>query len=340
MPLIDPIDEINYGRRMDPHTAQAAPPARAFRKRLTRLAAARPGPQAGLFAPDSLVWQLTGDATLFLGSYRALLLQIAHPKVAQAVADFSDFRANPLARGIRTFEAVHAIVFGSRARAVETGVHVYAIHRKIHGTLRDPLPGYAPQERYAALDPRLLMWVQSTLIDSALHTRSLLLGPLSDADQAAFYEDSKVFAAFFGVPQRWIPSDYAAFRRWWQAELDSSRIVVSPTARRIADALFAAAGPPPLPGWQRLWVAGMLPAKLRDGFGLRWDAVQQQRWHRLKRLGTLARFVPAPVRKLPVYHQARRREGYPRAVLSASGLPCARTATTARFRPAALPSRR
>src|ERR687883_673283 len=47
----------------------------------------------GYFGPSSAAWTVHREAVLSTGLLRALLLQLAHPWVAQAVADHSTFQA-------------------------------------------------------------------------------------------------------------------------------------------------------------------------------------------------------------------------------------------------------
>ena len=50
----------------------------------------------GLYGPGSEAWRLNRESMLLLGAGpRALLLQIAHPLVAEGVAEHSDFQADP-----------------------------------------------------------------------------------------------------------------------------------------------------------------------------------------------------------------------------------------------------
>src|SRR2546422_6489442 len=59
-------------------------------------------PRRGLFGPESVVWRVNREAVALLGGGRALLLQIAHPLVAAAVAAHSRPPAQPLVRLPRT----------------------------------------------------------------------------------------------------------------------------------------------------------------------------------------------------------------------------------------------
>ena len=56
----------------------------------------KPPDNEGLYGPDSEAWRLNREAMLLLGAGpRALLLQLAHPLVAEASSEHSDFRADP-----------------------------------------------------------------------------------------------------------------------------------------------------------------------------------------------------------------------------------------------------
>ena len=71
--------------------------------------------QTGLFGPGSMTWLVDREIAVLLGSgARALLLQVAHPMVAAAVADHSRYRSDPLGRLRDTLDAIYA--FRSFAR--------------------------------------------------------------------------------------------------------------------------------------------------------------------------------------------------------------------------------
>ena len=83
-----------------------------------------------MFGPGSLTWRVNGEAVLLQGGGRALILQVAHPKVAAGVAEFSphDFR--------RTFVeklfAIHAKVELLKERGTALGPyarHYYDLHQ-------------------------------------------------------------------------------------------------------------------------------------------------------------------------------------------------------------------
>src|SRR5438128_1690298 len=72
-------------------------PALAWLDRRIGVPAPEPGEPGdpGLFGPGSTVWRIGRERALLLGGPAALLMQIAHPLVATAVAAHSDFGADP-----------------------------------------------------------------------------------------------------------------------------------------------------------------------------------------------------------------------------------------------------
>ena len=72
----------------------------------------------GLYGPGSEAWRLNREATVLLGAGpRALLLQLAHPLVAEGVDQHSDFRADPWSRLAGTLRSYLRIVYGTTAQA-------------------------------------------------------------------------------------------------------------------------------------------------------------------------------------------------------------------------------
>src|SRR5688572_2620140 len=59
-----------------------------------------PGPR--WFEPGSPIQQVHGDASMFIGGMRALMLQSLHPKAMQGVADHSGYRGDMWGRLART----------------------------------------------------------------------------------------------------------------------------------------------------------------------------------------------------------------------------------------------
>jgi uncharacterized protein (DUF2236 family) len=262
---------------------------------LQSLAANVPNPQAGFFGPGSVAWRLNGEAVLGLVVLRALFLQVAHPKVAQGVADHSDFRHRPFARALATFKAQQRIVFGTCDESIEALMRIYARHVGVRG------------EGYQANDPALLFWVYATLIDSMFFAYRTFLPDLSAADWARFYEEGKLFAMLIGISDAEVPLRLSDFEAWMHAKLTSDEIAVSPAGYEVGQSLLRMpiALAKPVTGFL---AAGTLPPKLRDQFGLAWSSRRQWQFDRLAatvRFG--ARLLPAALHTSPAYWWALRR---------------------------------
>ena len=140
-------------------------------------------PDPGLYGPGSEAWRLNREAALLLGAGpRALLMQIAHPLVAEGVDQHSDFRADPWSRLAGTVRSYLRIVYGTTAQARGEIRRLNGLHRSIGGPVRDPDAARRFGAAYDARDPALSLWVHATLVDSTLATVDAWLEPLSRDD--------------------------------------------------------------------------------------------------------------------------------------------------------------
>src|ERR1700722_16039863 len=73
--------------------------------------AVRPGPR--WFDADRPIRRVHGDAAMFVGGLRALLLQSLHPQAMIAVAEHSDYRADPWGRLQRTSTFLAVTTYGT-----------------------------------------------------------------------------------------------------------------------------------------------------------------------------------------------------------------------------------
>src|SRR6266567_6257711 len=89
------------------------------------------GEREGVFAPGSAVWRVDREAAIVLGAERALLLQLAHPWVAAAIAEHSRTFDDPIGRFHRTFGVVFSMVFGSLDQAIAAARRLHRRHAAI-----------------------------------------------------------------------------------------------------------------------------------------------------------------------------------------------------------------
>lgn len=258
----------------------------AFYHALQQLAAQRADPAHGFFGPQTLVWQVNRERISYLGGLRAILMQLAHPAVAQGVADHSNFQQDPMGRFVRTMSVVQDILFGPPDAAIKAATRVYVKHARVSGTFPHPQPfphggkgvisplpagegsGVRAEGHYYALDPNLLLWVYATLIDSLMFIYDEILPPLGDENWARLYDEGRPFAYLFGVPDAVLPPTLDAFRSYVRGVVNS--VVVTDTAREMARAVIRA--PHPIFGISNtVLAAGTVPEPLREAFDLPWN---------------------------------------------------------------------
>ncbi|MEQ1574125.1 MAG: oxygenase MpaB family protein [Vicinamibacterales bacterium] len=255
--------------------------------------------------------RLNGERLVVLGWSRAILLQLAHPLIAAGVAEHSSFRAGRLSALSRLHHTVHAMLaltFGTAGEREHTLDVIRAIHRRVHGTLGEPVGPFPAGTGYSAEDPELLLWVHATLLESIPMTYERLVGPLVPGDWDGFCEEAADTVVALGAPRDRVPTTHAALRSYVDERLRSGAIVVGPQAREIASLVLA---PPvaaslaaPLVGLNRLITMGLLPPGIRSQYGFRWDALKDRRFDRAcRRLRTVRRWLP---RSAALWPEARR----------------------------------
>jgi uncharacterized protein (DUF2236 family) len=238
---------------------------------------------AGLYGPTSMAWRLNREATLLLGAGpRALLMQLAHPLIAEGVNQHSDFREDPWRRLRGTLKSYLAIVYGTTTTARAEIRRLNGLHRTVNGPVLDPAARrQSGADRYDARDPILALWVHATLVDATLVTYDAWIQRLTRDERACAYAETRSIGRAFGIPDAILPADIDAFETYLAAQTGpDGPIRVTPTARELAWTVLnpplgplhpALAGiPAPFYAWT-LWPAvGLLPAHIREDYGLPW----------------------------------------------------------------------
>ncbi len=257
----------------------------------------------GILATDSVARRINRESFLLLGGTAALLMQIAHPLVAAGVEQHSDFRRAPLRRLVRTVDTTLAVVFGGRATAERALRRIDRSHAPVRGRSADG-------RVYRARDPHLLLWVQTTLVLCSLRWYEMVLGRVDAVARDAYWKEAKLFAGELGVPVGLFPSTLAELERY-ETTMLGSEVVPDATAIGVArDVLRPYRW---LPGFvyapTDALTAGLLPAPIRDAFGLRFGARERflQRGVIIA-IRALRRILPAWLTVVP---QARRAEARP-----------------------------
>ncbi len=191
----------------------------------------------GYFGPTSTIWRIHQEAVLGLGLARAVFLQLAHPWVAQGVADHSTFQHDPLDRLFATTAAAEFLVFGSRAQADASAARIRAVHARINGVLDEDVGRWRKGMRYSAEDPDALLWVLVTVLDTALVMYERSFGRLQDDVVEAYLADGARVGAMLGVPLEMVPANRASLQTYIHTALADGTVVVGHHAREIATAL-------------------------------------------------------------------------------------------------------
>jgi len=226
-----------------------------------------------------VTWMVHRERLLLLGWSRAILLQFAHPLIAQAVFEHSGFRSNPLGgwqRLLRTLRAMLALTFGSDREAALAAGRINTIHARVNGRVNDT--------PYSATDPVLMRWVHLTCVDSFLRTYELYVEPLTVDQRDAYCAESAQGAAALGLDPGSLPREFCSMQDAMAAMFDGGTLAVTDAARTLARAVLY-----PRPGWLgwpfvgavRLSTIGMLPAGLREAYGLPWTSSDERRLARL-----------------------------------------------------------
>jgi len=275
----------------------------------------RPGEaegSAGLFGPGSAVWRVNRHSVVWAaGGGRALLLQLAHPLVAAAVAEHSHFRDDPLGRLRATLAASYAFVFADAGTARGQIAAVNRRHARVRGALPAAAGRHPAGAPYHALDPDLLLWVYATGLDSWLVAYERFVGRLAPEEQDTYYAEARRAGPLWGIPPARFPPDLAGLRAWMGEALVRGEVAVSDQARALARLVLH---PPvwwlPAPAWSPLTLPAvwLLPPDLRAAYGLTWGPRREalMRWTAARCRG-LAPRLPALLRDVPAAREAERR---------------------------------
>jgi len=210
------------------------------------------------FDEGAPIRQVHGDASMFVGGLRALLLQSLHPLAMAGVAGHSGYQGDPWGRLQRTSTFLATTTFGTAADADRAVARVRAVHGRVRGKAAD---GRA----YSARDPHLLRWVHVAEVDSFLAAHQLYGAERLDQRGRDRYvaETARVATALGVVDPPLDEAQLAADLSRYRPELRSTpeartaaRFMLLhppvPLAARFGYAVLSAAAVALLPRWARL----------------------------------------------------------------------------------------
>lgn len=225
------------------------------------------------FSDDAMIRRVLGEYAVALSGPRALLMMAAHPVAFEGFFNSTGALDDPYARLRRTAVVMDEIMWGSKAKADAFTARVRAAHAGVRGTIPNdagPFPAGTP---YAADDPELLLWILACLMDAADLMYRGYVAPLTRDERDALWQDYRVVGECFGLEPGDMPADIEAFDAYVAST--TQELWVTDAARELGRRIVLEVPVPlvalPLREVVNQLTVGLLPPRVRRGFGLRWD---------------------------------------------------------------------
>jgi uncharacterized protein (DUF2236 family) len=192
---------------------------------LNRFDPENPLPEGFPLPEDSVLRRITGEPIGAFLLQRAVLLEVAHPVVAEGVKHHSAVKEHPVSRLLSVYTmALKLIRSQDEQEATEAAASIYNLHSHIQGR------GYSAQMAEAQ------MWVIGTLlIDIAERGQNRYIDPMETAESESLYSDIVTFTKFFGIPQAIVPKDRAAFQKYYDGVFNSRMLGSTDSSREMMD---------------------------------------------------------------------------------------------------------
>jgi uncharacterized protein (DUF2236 family) len=221
-----------------------------------------PQGEPALISADSVSWRVfKNPVVLLIGGVAAVLLELAEPRVRDAIWHHSRFRSQPLARLQRTGLSAMVTVYGPRSAAEAMIAGVAAMHRRVNGRTSDGEP-------YDATDPELLNWVQATASFGFMQAYHSHVRRLAPRERDALLAEARMPALLYGAVGA--PGSQAELSALFEAT--NVRLAASPIIFEFLEIMTQLVGLPkaarPVQRLPLKAAIDILPARLRERLGL------------------------------------------------------------------------
>lgn len=215
--------------------------------------------------PNEKFKEIIGEMASMMGHFAAALLQISHPKVADALIAHSSVTRDPVKRGRRSLVYIYCMVFGTE----EERNYILTMTQNAHNNVAGTNPEVD--------DPELQRWVIATIYWSSVTSYENVYGSLNNEEAEAIYQQFAILGTRLKV--QW-PKDLAAFKAYWEKTISSfASTEVSMEAKALAKFILRPNGllPKAIPMWLFMHIFGhgvkiitteMLPESVRISFGM------------------------------------------------------------------------
>lgn len=267
-------------------------------------------PTVGLYGPGSMSWRVNRHTSVLMGAGCANLLQLAHPWVSQAIDQHSQTQTDPMGRLRRTFLNVHSMVFGSLDQVLDSAIKVHNIHAKITGQVSESAGQTKKGSEYFANQVGAMLWVHATLWITGLRVYELFHTPFTAEEKEQYYQESKMFAFLFGIPESAMPETWNDFLEYYEGVVNSDELAVGEVGRQLVEYIFnMKVYLKPVLNRHKIHTAVLLPERLRQDFGFPPVTAKMQRSFDfdVKLARAFFNMAPDSIKYMPPYIEATRR---------------------------------
>ncbi len=264
-----------------------------------------PEPSPYLFDLDSEMWRINHQKCGLIFGPAAAILQIAHPRIAQGVAEHSDFRNDTMGRLRRTLSATNGIAFGTVAEAERIKQRLHQVHGQVRG--ETPADMHGPH-RYSAFEPDLLLWVLATLVIASIRGWETVYGPLPLDRRENFYRDMLRFGTYFGVRESDCPAGWREFSDYYDGMIHGNELGSHPLCAEVCHHIVhprSSFGTRLLGRGLRFLIVETFPAELREKMGLHSTPMTRLKMRAMSR--TAPHWFPRLPESRRVYPEAAQR---------------------------------
>ncbi len=263
-------------------------------------------PEAGLFGPGSMYWEINKHTMVYFGgTVPAVLMQLAHPWIAVAVNEHSKIMSHPRQRARMTYSFLWSIVFGDLDVASRRAMGLHRLHSRVNGKIGEDAGRHQADDAYAANEQHAMLWVHLTAIYCRVNLFEELVRPLDRDEKDRLCRENPLFGACFGLPAAIYPPDWTTLEKYIADMQASHTLARTDAGLRLTRFLFSTI---PLP-LRRSFIAFnsmAVPARTRELLELPADNASTRRGaRRLTWLLKLAdRGLPDRLTLLPAYQEA------------------------------------
>jgi uncharacterized protein (DUF2236 family) len=244
---------------------------------------------------------------LLLSAPAAVLMQLAHPLVAAAVAEHTNRDRSVVERAGATIGLNLAVIFGDTEQAEHAASHVRELHTAIRGQLHTTVGAFPAGSSYRADDPELLRWGHATIAWVALAAYERFIESLVPTERDRYVAEMRPFGQAFGADEASLPSTCNDLRAYVSDVLENAVAIGEDGRREGREVLW--------PGGTfcerasarvaRVLTAGLLPDAVRHGFALPWSPGRRVAFSSMAAITRLAvRTMPRSRRWWPHYRTA------------------------------------